>query len=1218
MTGEKPEGGWEAVTPQGDVRVAGAWAVVDAGTLVTSSDEGYDQRLQERNRNTQSSREQIASIALAPDFSRLTDAPTTDVGAPMIDDHGQVVSGNGRVLGLRQAYATRKAAAYRKAVIARARELGLGLDAEAMKQPVLVRRMTDTGGVSIRRVAELSNRPQVLQMTEAEQAGADAAVLEEKKLMGLWRPDAEGNVHAASNREFMLAFVRETGAEHLRTSDGGFTPGAAARVRRAVLALVLRRADVSRETIAQAIEEAEPLGLVRIVNGIMASGGNLLRVAQDKPPLDLSRFLGQALAELMAYKHEAAAGRVANLGEYLAQEDMFATERAAETLILMRELNSRTSAAAVRAFLDRYVELAGAVDTTTESLFGESVPETTVRELLEIVQRETEQRRSQEPRQLALDEGVQGEIGRTGEREAEPAEPAGAGRTRDRGEGGGREGRRLKGEGGRVSDESDRSDESPAGREEDTGERFSVREGLTAAEELGRQTSMALYDSGRLREGDMVRLSNAPSWLRMLGAGNAPLVVSQRVMRKIGGRKHQLSREIVEALPAAIADPVAVFREEHGRYSLVTDLLVDGKPIVVAIQPDAISQNRPVHLLLTAHPANLGQIATWKREKEQAYQRKREEAHTVTGEHERLKVAASELPEHSIPDRAALDKWEREHLSATEREAVPPGARIEYDAATGETRPAPRDTEGRLSESARPEGGMRVREVEEVVRELRAAWPGAPRMVVVETADGLPEGYRHPRAWGLFTPAKDGAPDTVYLVAGQMRRARDVVKVAWHEVIGHWGLRSVLGAETYKHWFGQLWHTRNGEIRAWAKEHGHPIVTPAAQLRAAEEWLAWRVTRGEFSGIVGWWKRFTAAVRRTLAPVWEGAGVEAFSDQEIAGLVKQAWRLAEGKGEERRVKGEGDRVEASVYSKGAMPAPDLKARARLRNQLQTMRPVQVDASAFGDKHDPKRLREMGKEAFRKLVGTEVVNDHDGRRIGFSMKQFKKPLTHSADPRIMRAVASLPELLRRAVRIATEVEHDQAKYRNIKYWHTYIAPAVLDGEQVFVTLSVFELKDGTEILDFYHDHNITNRNLITKGLQTGPQSFTSRRVTPEGLSRNRLYHWWHGLDKPQDERFALRKPTRPGQGDFFEYPRATKEEIRAHEEAVARDKEIWEPAVHESRNTLYHLPQYRGSIPRNPGVYQVCFPCSVNGCRGSREEQPNEFDAIALRGCFRIM
>jgi len=370
---------WRSVTPQEDVRVAGRWQVVPAASLITSDKPEYDQELQPRNRNTAASQEQIAKIALGPDPLRLDDSAVTDSGSPIVDERGQVISGNGRTIGLRKAYASGRAGPYDAFVQDRARQLGLSV--EGIENPVLVRQILDTGGQSLAKIAELSNRPQILQRTDAELAEADAKILLGSEIMDVFNPDAIGTVRAGSNRDFNRAFVLATGDQSLRASDGSFAPAIEGRVRRAVLAAVLGRSPNGRELVRQALEQADTLGIKRQLDGIMVAGGQLLKIGKQKPQFDITGHLADALQAYMAYKRDLANGLVKNLADYVAQGDMFAGERGQEVQYLLEELDQRQSIRAIKEFIDEYARLVSRVDTTTAALFGD-VPETTAVQLI--------------------------------------------------------------------------------------------------------------------------------------------------------------------------------------------------------------------------------------------------------------------------------------------------------------------------------------------------------------------------------------------------------------------------------------------------------------------------------------------------------------------------------------------------------------------------------------------------------------------------------------------------------------------------------------------------------------------------------------------------------------------------------------------------------------------------------------------------------------------
>jgi hypothetical protein len=116
------------------------------------------------------------------------------------------------------------------------------------------------------------------------------------------------------------------------------------------------------------------------------------------------------------------------------------------------------------------------------------------------------------------------------------------------------------------------------------------------------------------------------------------------------------------------------------------------------------------------------------------------------------------------------------------------------------------------------------------------------------------------------------------------------------------------------------------------------------------------------------------------------------------------------------------------------------------------------------------LRKIGEKEYSKLVGQAFMNRRDGRRFEFTLQQFGKPKSHSADPRIMKLIPSLPKLLESAVLLDTAQEINIEKYRNIDAWHTYAARADLEGQALLVQLTTFEI-NGVEMVGLYHDHNI---------------------------------------------------------------------------------------------------------------------------------------------------
>ena len=99
---------------------------MDADALITSTDKGYDDKLQPRNRQRKGSEIQTTEIATNLNPALLGNSAKNNDGAPIIDSRGMVISGNGRTLAIRKAYEVEKperAQAYKNFVAEQAERL---------------------------------------------------------------------------------------------------------------------------------------------------------------------------------------------------------------------------------------------------------------------------------------------------------------------------------------------------------------------------------------------------------------------------------------------------------------------------------------------------------------------------------------------------------------------------------------------------------------------------------------------------------------------------------------------------------------------------------------------------------------------------------------------------------------------------------------------------------------------------------------------------------------------------------------------------------------------------------------------------------------------------------------------------------------------------------------------------------------------------------------
>lgn len=290
--------------------------VVEAASLKTSADAGYDPALQPRDRSRAASAGQVNDIAQNLNPARLGRSAEADRGAPIVGPDGMVESGNGRVAAIRQAYRAGgpQAQAYRDWLSAQ------GVNVSGFREPVLIRERTTPMTAEQRQAFAIgANQGATLAMSAPERALADAKLISPGSLSLIKNP---ADLAAIDNRDF----VRQFAARLPQTEQGAFVNGqghlsaeGATRVRNAVLAkaygdsAVLTRIAESTsddvKSISNALTTAAP-EWAALREGVAAGS-----VPAD---MDITADLLDAVARTAHIR-----GRGAGLAETMAQADAF-------------------------------------------------------------------------------------------------------------------------------------------------------------------------------------------------------------------------------------------------------------------------------------------------------------------------------------------------------------------------------------------------------------------------------------------------------------------------------------------------------------------------------------------------------------------------------------------------------------------------------------------------------------------------------------------------------------------------------------------------------------------------------------------------------------------------------------------------------------------------------------------------------------------------------
>lgn len=238
-----PEGRENLVKTAKGTKVETGFSVIEASKLIVSHDSqgnenpDYPQELQPRDRGRHSSQNWVQKTSRDLDPDMLGRTRRADSGAPIIGPDRVVESGNGRTMAIIMAYKNGDANEYKQWLIDEADVYGISpAKIQSMIEPVLVRVRTSKVDRAV--FAVEANQDDKLSMTATEKARSDAKRLD-SKLMMHFDPGANGDLLAASNRDFISGFLKSLGdteAAQYLTSTGQPTGTLVARLQAAIFA----------------------------------------------------------------------------------------------------------------------------------------------------------------------------------------------------------------------------------------------------------------------------------------------------------------------------------------------------------------------------------------------------------------------------------------------------------------------------------------------------------------------------------------------------------------------------------------------------------------------------------------------------------------------------------------------------------------------------------------------------------------------------------------------------------------------------------------------------------------------------------------------------------------------------------------------------------------------------------------------------------------------
>lgn len=342
------------------------YKIVPAGDITASHNTDYavndlyPAELQPRDRNRPQMRGQVEKMAKTMKPELLAESQFVNEGAPIVNNSGVVLNGNGRVMAIQKAYQgltdshKKSAKAYKDFLASIAPSLGIAPEkVQSMAHPVLVRQAADDADTK----AIINSTEGGAKLGCAEQAKADADRL---KLSTLEQfvDNGTGEFMNPSNREFRRTAAKDIFSDAEGNSvfneKGDLSPTGQFRIRNAIFA----KAYDDNYLLTQ-LSEATDNNSKNIMNAMIAAAPEVAKVNEGikngtlYPDYDISDVITKTAKTIMSLRNEGKP-----LSFHLQETSLFSQgESEAERLVLefieRNKFKSRTIADMYKGACDR-------------------------------------------------------------------------------------------------------------------------------------------------------------------------------------------------------------------------------------------------------------------------------------------------------------------------------------------------------------------------------------------------------------------------------------------------------------------------------------------------------------------------------------------------------------------------------------------------------------------------------------------------------------------------------------------------------------------------------------------------------------------------------------------------------------------------------------------------------------------------------------------------
>ena len=272
--------------------------------------------------------------------------------------------------------------------------------------------------------------------------------------------------------------------------------------------------------------------------------------------------------------------------------------------------------------------------------------------------------------------------------------------------------------------------------------------------------------------------------------------------------------------------------------------------------------------------------------------------------------------------------------------------------------------------------------VQSAIDAVRSNLPSAAPVVVVQSVDDLPAPLRQQGVQGAFWKGQ------TYLVADNIKDDAEAVRKFMHEQVGHYGLRSVLGADldsTLDLVGRRLKNVQRGALDDIARTYDLDPEDAQDLRHAAEEYIA-RLAESQAKD-PSLWQTIVAAIKKAWRKI-TGADI---SEDEIRALIRRAYRQLQTQQTNEPNQSNVERPEVSETDDGAAGASFSKSERATTRKVKAKATAQdaeyLAAVERGDMETAQRLVDeaAGSANYRQELwhGTNATKYTEGKTATFN-------------------------------------------------------------------------------------------------------------------------------------------------------------------------------------------------------------------------------------------